>query len=158
MAETPSDDEIARLHRYFAVETNNRAWNLSERVTLTGDEALEMLTVAHAAAWHWRQVGTEVQRAMADLLIGRVHARLDDGARALPAAERAFAAITGRDAAPWELAFAHAVLADAARAAGDAARHARHHAEARAFGAALEDPEDREIFHATFDRIPEPGA
>lgn len=158
MAEKPSDDDIARLHRHFAFETNNRAWSLSEQVELTPDEAAEMLTVAHAAAWHWAQIGTAAQRDLADLLLGRVHARLNDAPRALAAAERAFAAITAREAAPWEMAFAHAILADAARAAGDAPRHARHHALAHDLGAALTDPEDREIFHATFDRIAPPGA
>lgn len=157
MAEKPSPDDISRLHHWFAMEANNRAWSLSEKAEMGVEDAAEMLTVAHAAAWHWRQVGTTNQRQLADLLIARVHARLNDGPRALAAAERAFAAITARVAAPWERAFAHAILADAARASGDAARHASHYAEARALGAALTDPEDREIFHATFDRIPSPG-
>jgi hypothetical protein len=54
------------------------------------------------------------------------------------------------------VAFAHAVLANAAAAARDRELHARHHAIAKSLGAALADAEDRSIFEATFTVIRAP--
>jgi hypothetical protein len=56
---------------------------------------------------------------------------------------------------PWELAFAHAIMADAASASGDRQLHAEHYEKARSLGERLID-EDKDLFLATFDRIPVP--
>lgn len=138
-------------------DRRNRAWELSEKPGLTGPEQTELLDAAHAAAHHWRKVGTEAQVALADLLLGRVHARLGQGELAMKFAAAALEATLSCQSQPWELAFAHAVLADAAAVSGDAALHASHYEEARALGEDLTG-QDRELFLATFDLIPVPGS
>ena len=54
-------------------------------------------------------------------------------------AREAYDFVMGRDSPAWEVAFAHAVLANAAHAAGDRALHARHYEMAHAEGTALPD-------------------
>ena len=155
MSPTPTDDAAA-WHRRFASECNNRAWQLAEAASRTASEDAEMLDAAHAAALHWRAVGTGLHAARATMLLAHVHALLGHGALALAYARASFAFVTSHESADWEVAFAHAILANAAAAAHDAAMHARHYAQAKTLGAALADAEDRAIFDATFRRIPPP--
>jgi hypothetical protein len=155
MPDAGSAEEIRKWHRFFAVECNNRAWGLSEATSRTGAQDGEMLDAAHAAAFHWNQVGTDVHRARADMLLAHVHALLGHGAIAMRHARASFDAVASRQSPAWEVAFAHAVLAHAAAAVHDASLHARHYALAKEVGSALPD-EDRAIFDATFVHVPAP--
>jgi hypothetical protein len=157
MPEQPTGD-LQKWHRHFAGTANNRAWTLCEQSGLTPEDHAELLDAAHAAAYHWRAIGTPAQIAHANLLLGRTHALLGHGTLAMHYAIAAFEAFQAGDAAPWERAFAHAILANAAAAADDSALHAQHYAEAQTLGESLTDPEDRQIFAATFKQIPAPGA
>jgi hypothetical protein len=57
----PSPEEATAWHRPFAVAVNNRAWDLSEQ-TRNAEEDQEMLDAAHATAWHWQKIGTDLNR------------------------------------------------------------------------------------------------
>ncbi|MCX6360664.1 MAG: hypothetical protein NT029_12690 [Armatimonadetes bacterium] len=70
-------------------------------------------------------------------------------------AVRTFDWVTAHERPAWEVAFAHAVLANAARAAGEKALYAERYRSAAELGAGLE-PEDKAIFDATFRLIPPP--
>ena len=142
----------------FAVEANNRAWRLSESAARTAADDAEMLNAAHAAALHWSKVGTDLHAARADMLLGHVHALLGHGDIAMRYASASFAYFTSHQCADWELAFTHAVLANAASAADDAGLHLQHFAIAKEMGAALVNSEERKIFDATLRRIPQPSA
>jgi len=157
MSDMTNDDEIRKWHRRFAADCNNRGWQLSEASTRSAAEDGEMLDAAHAAAFHWRNAGTEVHLARADMLLAHVHALLRHDAMAMQYARASFDVVTSRDSPDWEIAFAHAVLAHAACAANDADLHARHYALAERIGLALPNAEERDIFKATFSRIPPPA-
>ncbi len=158
MTEQTSDDDVRKWHRRFAIDANNRAWALAEMAQRSPAEDAEMLDVAHASAWHWSKVGTAHNTALADMLLAQVHALVGDGAPAMRHAEAMFAYFGARESEPWEIAFAHAVLAHAAHAAHDDARHRQHYATASDLGAALANVEERAIFDATFRTVPAPGA
>ena len=112
--------------------------------------------VAHASAHHWSKVGTAAQIAQAELLLGRVHALLGHAGLAMQFATSAFNSISSHEAEPWEVAFAHAILANAAATSGNAELHAEHYVKAKELGESLMDPQDKEIFMATFNLIPIP--
>jgi hypothetical protein len=155
----PSDlsaDEIARTHRWHAIECNNVAWALSELPARTAGQNEDMLHAAHAAAFHWSKVGSDLQRARAAMLLAHVHAALERGTTALPYARASFDYLVEHDPPDWELAFAHAILAHAAHAAGDVDLHRRHFATAKELGSAIANPQDKAIFLKTFERLPEP--
>jgi hypothetical protein len=157
MAEAPAREDVAKWNRWFAVECNNRAWRLAEQPSRTPAEDEEMVHAAHAAALHWSKVGTALHEARAAMLLGQVHALVGDGKRALHYARGAFAFVTARDDTPaWEIAFAHAVLANAAAANDERSLHHTHYARAKALGGALTDDEERAIFEATFRTVPAP--
>jgi hypothetical protein len=158
VAGQPTEADPAKWHRWFAVEANNLAWRLADSTARGEAGDAEMLDAAHAASFHWARVGTALQRARSQMLLGHVHGLLGQGGPAMTNARAAFDYVLGHDSEPWELAFAHAALANAAAAAGDKSTHARHYGEAKALGAALADAEEREIFDAMFRTVPAPLA
>ena len=157
MHDTVAPEELAKWSRWFAVEFNNRAWRLAEAARRSAAEDEEMLHCAHAAALHWGRVGAELHNARATMLLAHVHALLGHGAIAMDYARQSFSYVTTHDSPAWEVAFAHAVLANAAAAARDRELQSRHYAIAQTLGAALPDAEERTIFEATFSAVPAPA-
>lgn len=155
MAKIPGEEENQSWHRTFAGQANNRAWELSERVDLTVPQKAEMRLAAYASAYHWSKVGALTQVAHAELLLARVHALLGEDDLAMQFARSGFDMITKAESAKWELAFAHAILSNAAAVSGDAALHEKHYATAKELGEAL-DTEDQTLFLATFELLPVP--
>ena len=86
MSETPDPGRATKRsttpmrpwHKRFAARCNNRAWDLASRER-TPAEDREMLDAAHASAWHWAQVGSELNRMRATMLLADVHAELGMG-------------------------------------------------------------------------------
>jgi hypothetical protein len=149
--------ELDRSHRYYAVECNNRAWDLCAQDTRSAAEAQEMLLTAYASAYHWGQIGQAENQGRAACLLAHVHALLGQGAQAKNYAESALAIFTADPGEDWDLAFVQAELALAAQVLGDAAAHAAHYAQAKALGEALAEEGDREVFFTEFARIPKPA-
>ncbi|HUR32237.1 MAG TPA: hypothetical protein VM032_00465 [Vicinamibacterales bacterium] len=156
MAERPSPEEISRWQKWFAVACNNRAWELIEKTARTPADVHEMLHAAHASAWHWARVGTDLNEARANMLLGMAHALASDGPLGLRYASSAFNYFNEHEAPDWEQAFAHATLAAAAKAAGNADLHREHYAEAARLGEAIAAPEDRSVFQRSFAQVPRP--
>lgn len=156
MAERPSSEDIASWHKRFAIACNNRGWELVERSTRSPSEVHEMLHAAHGAAWHWARVGTPVNEARANLLLGMAHALAGEGTLALRYAMLAFNYFNEHEASDWEQAFAHATLAAAARSAGDQALHTEHYAEADRLGQAIAEAANRDVFLRSFSQVARP--
>jgi hypothetical protein len=156
MADKPSAEDLARWHRWFAVECNNRAWQLADKPSRTAAESDAMLDAAHASALHWSHIGNELNDARARMLLAHVHAACGNGQLALRYARASHAYLTSIASPDWEIAFSHAVLAHAAAAAGARDVHADHYRAARAAGDAIQDPEDKAIFETSFAAIPAP--
>ena len=78
MNKTPENFQLESWHRYFAIDTNNAAWSMSETLedVLSNTELLDM---AHASAWHWRVVGTPLNQMRSTMLLALIHARMDMG-------------------------------------------------------------------------------
>jgi hypothetical protein len=147
--------EAQTWHRRFAMSCNNRAWDLSAEVR-TAAEDREMLNAAHAAAWHWEQVGSELNRMRATMLLAEVHALLGMGPSALMLAETMRSYFTGRETPDWELAFTHAVYAHAAHAAGRLPEYRDAYSQAAAALGAVVNEEERKIAAETFSLVPKP--
>lgn len=149
-----TEEEIARSHRWHAVECNNLAWSLAELPSRSELQDEEMLNAAHASAFHWGKVGDELNQARGRMLLAHVHALVGDGKAALTSARQSHDYITAHNPPDWEIAFSYAILAHAAHAAGEADLHREYYAKAKELGEAIADPEDKKIFLATFKTIP----
>lgn len=154
MTERPSSEDIAKWQKWFAVSCNNRAWELVERSNRTPAEVHEMLHAAHGSAWHWARVGTALNEARGNMLLGMVHALAGDGTLALRYAMSSFNYFNEHEAPDWEQAFAHATLAAAAASAGNVTLHAEHYAEAARLGELIAGAEDRSVFERSFTQVP----
>lgn len=149
--------EIPRAHRWFAVECNNRAWDLVEAGSRTADETEEMLHAAHAAWLHWKAVGTPLNTLRAEKLLATAYAVAGLGERALWHAERCveLSEQAGDTQTPFDRAGAWGCLS---RALGLAVRTDSTRqpavdmatARAREWASKLEDPQDRSLVEKLF--------
>jgi len=155
MPSAPTDLQPSSWHRFFAIECNNRAWDLAARQR-TDQENLELLNAAHAAAWHWSIVGVELNQMRAKMLLARVHALLGWGSSALSLAAEVRNYFVERETTPSELAFAHAIYAHAALVAGDRAEYASAYEAALRASEQIALQQERDLFRETFDLIPAP--
>jgi hypothetical protein len=119
-----------------------------------GDQ--EMLNAAHASAWHWTEVGIELNRMRAIMLLAEVHALLGFGQSALAYAEEMRTYFLGVQSPDWELAFVHVVHAHAASAAGETEKHRASYGLAVAALGAISNEKERGIVAGTFNHVPRP--
>ena len=150
-------EEVALWQKRLASQANNRAWALAELHNRTPEEDEEMLQAAHAAMYFWKIVGVANNRAHAAQLVAHVYALLGLPNPAKHYLKQSQSFFLDQTCAPWEQAFAHAVSANVAAAAGEHEAHARHYHEAERLVASLVDEEDRKILSATMSVIPVPG-
>jgi len=155
MPHMPDNAEPTDWHRYFAMECNNRAWQLAAQAR-TPAEDLEMLNAAHAAALHWATMGAELNDMRAKTLLAEVHALLGFGPSALAYADEIRPYFLGRQTDDWEIAYVHVIHAHAAAAAGESELHSQSYAAAVPAIDAIADEEDRKIVLQTFDQVPPP--
>lgn len=154
MNQRPTQEMIDQWHRWFAVECNNRAWDLASKPERTSVENDEMLNIAHAAAFHWSQIGKPVNNARADVALAHIYSTLKNGAQALFYAQRSLSYFEKNPEADWDIAFAHAEMAFASVVNKDASLYTRHIAEARRLGEAIKEEEDRKVFLEELSKIP----
>jgi hypothetical protein len=152
----PSEENTWR--RRLGSDANDRAWTLAEQKGRTPDEDLEMLHAAHAAAHLWSTIGTERNAALANLLLGQVHALLGSAELASRFAQTSldFFLRLSSESATWELALAHAIAAHAAHVRGDKPAHEKEYAESLLAFESITDAEERKIVRATLRVIPMP--
>jgi nicotinamide mononucleotide (NMN) deamidase PncC len=156
MPQQVTDSDLQDWHKRFAATANNRAWELSV-LERTAEQDQEMLDAAHASAWHWNAIGTELNRMRATMLLAEVHALLGFGESALRYAEEMRAYFVARETADWELAFTHVIHAHAASAVGAVEKHRIAYQSAEIALKAIADDEDRAIVNKTFRQVPLPS-
>jgi len=115
-----------------------------------------MLNAAHASAWHWTQVGTELNRMRAFMLLAEVHALLGFGQSALAYADEMRTYFLGIQSPDWEMAFVHVVHAHAASAAGETDKHRTSYRLAVAALEAISRAEERGAVASTLSHVPRP--
>lgn len=149
--------QLLEAHRHFAVECNNKAWHLAEAFDVFTQRD-ELLNLAHASAYHWQAIGTELEKMRATMLLANVHATLglSDGAQRYGRQMRDF--FLAQAAVPdWEIAFVYTIHARVCACVGDAAGHADSYAKALRAISAIADPEDEAVVLITFKQVPRPA-
>ena len=144
------DDVDGEMHRRFAVEANNAAWELLARDDLDGDEAEDLMRRVYAAAYHWARAarrGPE-NEARAEYMIAKANWRLGRGEAALHHARRCLAATEAAGLVDFDLAYAHEALTRALLLLGRTDEAAA--AWAAATSVPIADAEDKEILDADF--------
>ena len=153
---SPDDTKPESWHRFFGASANNTAWTLAEVAAGEGNHR-ELLDAAHAAAWHWGHVGTELNRMRALMLLALAHTQAGLGTTALAYADEMRAYFLTSPGTPdWEIAFTHVIHGYAAWAAGAKESHARSYALGAHAIAAIANDGDRDIVQRVFRQVPTP--
>ena len=150
MADPTFDQRQA--HRWFAIELNNRAWDVIEAAERGADDTERMLHAAHASVYHWSQVGTLLNQLRGYCLLTTAYtaAGLPEGAaryarRCLELSEQ-----VGAERTAFDRATVHGGAARALALCGEAEAARGQYAAALAAADALEDPEDRAVFERLY--------
>jgi hypothetical protein len=136
------------LHRKFAVDLFNRAWDLLDQEDRTPEEADTMIHAAHASRFHWGEIGTPLEYARGEWQISRVYAVLDRPQAALYHAQRCLDLCQANEIGDFDLAFAYEALARAYAVAGDMAKSGDYTELAVQAAKQIEDAGNREYFES----------
>ncbi|MEO8310684.1 MAG: hypothetical protein ABI520_05885 [Caldimonas sp.] len=116
--------------RALAAAGNNLAVALESKNDRSADETGAMVEAARAALISWKLAGTWLEEERAEYRLARSLLQAGEPAAALECAGRCLQVCVQHDAPAFERFFAHAVLAFAHRAAGQAAASRTHRQEA----------------------------
>jgi hypothetical protein len=149
--------DIEKAHRWFAVEFNNRAWDLVESSGRSADETSEMIHAAHAACIHWRAVGGPVNELRGECLLATAYASAGIGPEAVRHAERAreLSEQVGDEQTAFDRAVVQGAAANAYAAAGDRVRAQSHYRKLAELSVQLADADERELLSKLY---PPPAA
>jgi tetratricopeptide (TPR) repeat protein len=148
MSSPPFD--VAKAHRWFAVECNNLSWDLVESKQRTPEQTQQMLHAAHAALLHWHEVGAAVNQLRAYTLLTSAYARAGIGSEAIKYADESLKMLeTMTDHTSWDTAAAYGSAAGAYAATGRSAEARQFYDKAMAIKI---EPDDRAVFDKLFPR------
>lgn len=152
----PPFDLALETHRALAVGLYNRAWELLAIEARTADQDDELVSAAHASAWHWSRAGTAANAARAHWLCSRVYAMLGRGEPAVHHARRAneIVAAGGDGFEDWDAAAAAEAMARALAVMGDPAGSSVWKSRAAAALGAIADAEDRAVIEGDLATLP----
>ena len=144
MAEPPID--LARAHRWFAVELNNLAWELYELPARTAEETERMIDAAHASVHHWRQAGSMLSALRGQVLLTSCYVAAGHGEDAVRHAYRALDLLSHAEGAtPFDRVSVLGSVSGAMSLAGKSPEAQRARAEAQAALQQLTDEDDRRV-------------
>jgi hypothetical protein len=146
----PQSVEAAQ-HRILAAKLYNSCWELLDKRELSEEQHAQLLSRAHASAFHWGEVirlgghAGPTQMNVADWMLSRVYAVIGApdlariyGLRSLKIYEE------HREIGPFYGGFSHEALARAARLAGEDTLLQHHLRAARKLAEPVADASDRE--------------
>lgn len=153
--ENPSAEDVASWHRTFAPLAFNRTWELLDAKELSREEEEQMMAATFAQRYHWNEVGTERNRAIADWQVSRVAVVLGYSDLSRRFGERSLEIAIEYGLDPFVKGFAHEAIARAAASVDDVELFTEHLELARAALAEIEDDEDREVLQADLAEMSE---
>lgn len=139
--------------RQLGIDLFNYTWTLIDKMDRTADDADEMIHVAHASAYHWRQVGIPLNFARSDWLLSRVYAILDRPEAAIYHAHHSLDVCQAESIGDFDLAFAFEALARAYALNGQMTEARKYLQQARDAGQLTEEEDDRQYFAAELKTI-----
>jgi|SRR5690606_21085890 len=154
MASPPFD--AAKAHRWFAIELNNKAWDLIEAPARTAEEVAAMLSAAHASRYHWSECGTILNHLRSEALVAAAYlaAGQPELARNYAQACLNLCEQAGDEATPFDLACAAGGMACALAQLGERDAARTFYAQAKAQIPRFEHADDKEVFEKFY---PEPA-
>jgi hypothetical protein len=144
-------DEL-KAHRWFAVEFNNRAWDLVEDANRSPDEDELMIHPAHAASLHWLKVGAVIHHLRGKCLLATAYAAARLGEAATRHDEKCLQLCknAGDEPTAFDRASAYGSAANAYACAGNLVRAEENYRLAVAAAADCSDAADRQVIERLY--------
>ena len=144
MPDPPFDKQQAQ--RWFAIEFNNRAWDLIEAPQRSEAESEELLHSAHAACLHWLSVGEPINHLRGQVLVTTAYVTLERPDCAVAHAEKILDLTKTVDGqTPFDVASVHGAAGAAFRLAGQTAAATEQSSLLQSAFQRIDDPEERRI-------------
>jgi hypothetical protein len=153
--ENPPPADVAAWNHTFAPMAFNEAWQLLDLAEPSREDEEAMLAASFAQRYHWYQVGTPRNQAIADWQVSRVAAVLGYADLALRFGERSLATCLDNDLDAFVTGFAHEAIARAAADVDDVEMFTEHLEAAKEKLAEIEDPEERDTLEADLAEMSE---
>lgn len=144
---------LPEAHQHFAVECNNRTWDLIEKPDRTPEEDVEMIHQAHASCRHWSAVGEPVNLVRGHYVVAKVYFAVGMTEPARFWARKTWEQTVELGLESWDYAFACEIMARAHAAAGEKDQHEELYRKAQDAVAGLGEGE-RELCQGELDRGP----
>jgi hypothetical protein len=151
-----SDDKklsLPEAQQHFAVECNNKTWDLIEKPGRTPEEDVEMIHQVHTSCWHWSKVGEPVNMARGHYLAAKVYFAAGMAESACFWARKTWDQTVELGLESWDYAFGCEIMARAHAAAGEKDKHEELYRKAQDAIAGL-DKGERELCQGELDRGP----
>ncbi|SJL83421.1 hypothetical protein [Vibrio palustris] len=148
----PNVEDISRFNRYFAIESNNEFWSLSES-DLNEEEKHRLMVTAFSSLYHWKEVGTQENVELANLAVARSLC-VNQSPLSVSFAQTAYHYFD-KSGADWIQAFTNAVLSHALLIVGEKAQSIELYEKALSIQSDLSEG-DKQVFDATFNTMPDP--
>jgi hypothetical protein len=150
MTAPPFDVKLA--HRWFAVELNNLAWDVVETEVISPPDVERMIHAAHAACFHWLEVGDGLNHLRAQCLLATAYAKAGLAESAVRHAERclSLSAEAGTRQTAFDQATSHACAAAAYKLAGRLSDARSEYQNPLAAAAKFDDAGDMKVFEKLY--------
>jgi hypothetical protein len=149
----PSTEDIARWHRTMGPLLFHRAWELLDLAQRDDEQDDELLAASFGQRFHWYQVGTELNKAIADWQVSRVAATLGDAELADRFARHSLELCERHDLPPFYRGYAHEAIARAADVMDDLQTRDQHILAARELLPLIDDETARAMLDADVQMI-----
>jgi tetratricopeptide (TPR) repeat protein len=146
------DFDLPKAHRWFAIEMNNRAWDLVETTERTPDETDEMIEAAYAAAIHWRHVGTPLNSLRAECLLATACACAGKAEAAIHHAEKCLRSSyeVGDEQSDFDRASVYGAAAKSYACGGNREKAREHYERASHYVPLLSDTADQKAWEKLY--------
>ncbi len=149
--------DVQKASRHFAAVAFNYCWELIEKADRTPDEDDEMLRLAEASFWHWKNFDghTDENLSIGYWQLARVYVLANHPDRALRYAERCIEISDTASLEPFYIGYAYEAHARALKAKGDDAACCEVLATAYAIAESVTGSESRDQLLADLETLGE---
>lgn len=145
------DFDIAEAHHHFATELYNLVWDMLDRTERDRMKDELMIHAAHAAAFHWSQVGQPEHLQRSQWQLTRVYILVGDKAQALHYARRCFEITQEQRLGDFDLAFALEAMARTNAQNGNRLEFEQYYVLALKAADQIADENDKSLFLAELE-------
>ena len=143
-----AQERLKSAHQFFAVNCNNKTWELMDSKEFTPEQKDALLQNAFASAYHWSKVGTGVNFQRGEWLIARVYTILGNAQESLAHAMRCQELTTQykSELQDFDIAYSYEALARAYALNKDKENFQKYKDLANTAGEQIANKEDKDQF------------